>query len=107
MKSHRIAVLALLAFAFLVSGVAYADAVEGKVVSVDLEGQAIEIAKTDAATGATENVRVSVSDTTAYSGEVTALAEVIEGDTIKVEADKDAASGNWVAKSVDISAAVE
>ena len=107
MKSNKIAVLTLLAFAVVMSGVAYAEMVEGKVASVDLEGKALEIAKTDAASGATENVRITVTDTTAYSGEVTALAEVIEGDKVKVEADKDAATGNWVAKSVDVSAATE
>ncbi len=104
MKSRKIAVLALLAIALLVSGVAYAETIEGKVASVDLQGKSLEVTKSDAS-GATQNVKVSVSDATTYAGEVTALAEVIEGDKVKVEADKDAASGNWVAKSVNVSAA--
>lgn len=99
--------LVLLAVAFLASGVAYAEVVEGTVASVDLAGKALKVTKTDAATGASEEVSISVNDTTTYSGEVTALAEVIEGDTVKVEAEKDAASGNWVAKSVDVVAIEE
>lgn len=90
------------AVALLVSGVAFADTVQGTVASVDLAGKVIKVSKTDAATGATEEVSISVNDTTTYSGEVTALAEVIEGDKVKVEATKDATSGNWVAKSVDV-----
>ena len=99
-----VAILAVLAIVLGLSGVAFAEAVEGKVVSVDLEGNALEVSKGDAAAGAAENLKISVNDATTYSGEATALAEVIEGDKVKIEADKDAASGNWMAKSVDVSA---
>ena len=98
----KMSVLLAVAVALLVSGVAFADTVQGTVSSVDLAGKVIKVSKTDAATGATEEVSISVNDTTTYSGEVTALAEVIEGDKVKVEAAKDATSGNWVAKSVDV-----
>lgn len=104
MKIHKISTLVLLAVVMLASGIAYAELVQGEVTNVDLEGNALEVQKKDATTGATESLRISVSDTTAYSGEVTALAEMIEGDVVKIEADKDATSGNWVAKSVEVSA---
>lgn len=107
MKAHKIAALALAAAVVLTCGAAYAELVEGKVVSVNLDGNSLDVEKKDAATGATEKVSISVSDATTYSGEVTALAEVIEGDAVKVEADKDATSGKWTAKSVDVAAAPE
>lgn len=105
MKAYQVTAWALLAFVALTSGVAYAEPLQGEVVSIDLEGNAIEVAKTDAATGATENVRISVTDTTTYAGDVTALEEMIEGDIVKLEVEKDATSGNWAAKSVEVSTA--
>ena len=104
MKSRVMAVTILSAMLALVSGIAYAETLQGEVTNVDLEGKAIEIQKADAA-GAKEAVKVSVNDATTYSGEVTALEEMIEGDAVKLEAEKDAATGNWLAKSVDVSAA--
>lgn len=98
----KIMALALGAVLLLVSGVASADAIQGEVVNVDLEGNALEVKQAAQEGAAGENVRVAVSETTAYSGEVTAFAEIIEGDTAKIDATKDA-SGNWVANSVDIS----
>ena len=104
MKNRGTCLLVALALVLLASGVAFAEALQGEVASVDLTGKVIKVSKTDAATGAKEEVSVSVSDTTAYSGEVTALAEVVEGDKVKLEVEKDAA-GKWTAKSVDVSAA--
>ena len=101
MKHGKMVLLVLAAFLALAVGTAYAETVEGEVTNVDLEGKALEVQKTDAA-GAKETVKISVNDSTAYSGEVTALEEVIEGDTAKIEASKDGA-GNWMAASVDIS----
>lgn len=101
MKHGKIVLVVLAAFLALAVGTAYAETVEGEVTNVDLEGKALEVQKTDAA-GAKETVKVSVNDSTTYSGEVTALEEVIEGDAAKIEATKDA-SGNWVATSVDVS----
>ena len=103
MKNKGMCLLVAVALTLLASGAALADTLEGEVVSVDLTGKAMKVAKTDAATGAKEELSVSVTDTTTYSGEVTALAEVIEGDQVKLEVEKDAATGNWVAKSVDVS----
>jgi len=103
----KISFVLAVALVLMASGAAFADMVEGTVASVDLAGKALQVTKTDAATGATEEVSISVSDTTTYAGEVTALAEVIEGDAVKIEAEKDAATGNWVAKSVDVAAAAE
>lgn len=105
MKTRNIAALVVLALLVVASGVAYAETVEGTVASVDLAGKALKVTKTTAGTGASEEVSIAVSDTTTYSGEVTALAEVVEGDKVKIEADKDATSGNWTAKSVNVSVA--
>ena len=107
MKGKRIACLVLSAVLLLAAGAAYAELVQGEVVSVDLEGKTLEVKPTGAAAGAAvENQHISVTDATTYSGEVTAFAEIIEGDTAKIEATKDA-SGKWVAGSVDISVAEE
>ena len=103
MKNKGMCFLVALALVLLVSGVAFAEALQGEVASVDLTGKVIKVTKTDAATGAKEEMSVSVSDATTYSGEVTALAEVVEGDKVKLEVEKDA-SGNWAAKSVDVAA---
>ena len=103
----KISLVLAVAVALFASGVAYAETVEGKVASVDLAGKALKITKANAATGTNEEVNIAVSDTTTYTGEVTALAEVIEGDTVKVEADKDATTGNWMAKSVEVAAVTE
>ncbi len=104
MKKHI--TLVVLALMLAATGLAYAELVEGEVASVDLEGKAIEVNKAGAAAGAAaEKVRISVNDKTTYAGDVTALAEVIEGDKVKVDADKDATSGSWVAKSVEVATA--
>lgn len=96
-------VLALVALMLTASGVAYAETVKGEVASVDLEGKVIGVTTTDAA-GAATTSNVSVSDTTTYSGEVTALAELVEGDQVTIEATADA-EGKWTATSVDVAAA--
>lgn len=103
----KISLLLVAALVLMASGVAFAETVQGTVASVDLAGKIVKVTKTDAATGTSQEVSISVSDTTTYTGEVTALAEVIEGDTVKIEADKDATTGNWVAKSVDVAAVAE
>lgn len=98
----KLSLVLAVALMLTASGVAFAETVEGTVTSVDLAGKVLKVEKTDAATGTAEELSISVDDSTAYSGEVTALAEVIEGDAVKIEAEKDAAGGNWVAKSVDV-----
>lgn len=106
MKNAKLCLLMALAVVLLASGVAFAEALEGKVSGVDLAGKMLKVDKTDAA-GKTETLSVSVDDKTTYAGEVTALAEVIEGDQVKLDAEKDATSGNWVAKSVEVPTAAE
>ena len=103
-KSTMIAIT--LAILLLVSGSTFAEVVQGTVKSVDLDGKTLEVTKRDAAKGTEETVKIKVSDTTAYTGDATALDEVIEGDTVKIEADKDA-SGAWVAKSAEVTFAEE
>lgn len=102
MKLSKIALLTSLAVAWVASGAAFAETVEGTVASLDLDAKAIEVTQKAEAGATGEKVRVSVNDATTYSGEVTALEEIIEGDLIKVEAEKDA-QGNLMAKSVDVS----
>lgn len=102
MKVGKISFFVTLAFVLLASGVAFAETLEGTVASLDLDGKAIEVTKKAEPGAAEEKVRVSVTDTTAYSGEATALEEMIEGDLVKLEVEKDA-QGNWVAKSVEVS----
>jgi hypothetical protein len=94
MKKFAFFLAVALAFA---SGVAYAELVEGKVVSVDLAGNKLSITKADGT-----SADVTVSDATSYAGDVTALAEMLEGDEVKIEAEQDAASGSWTAKSVEV-----
>lgn len=101
MKWNRILGLALMAAVLVAAGAAYAETIQGEVVNVDLEGSALEVKPAGGAEKA-ENLRIAVSETTAYSGEVTAFAEIIEGDIAKIEATKDA-SGKLTASSVDIS----
>lgn len=107
MKNHKMLALALLAVMLIATGVAYAELVEGEVTAVDLAGNLLKVSKAAAEGAAAEEVSIGVNDTTTYSGEVTALAEVVEGDKVKIEAEKDAATGNWVAKSVDVAAIEE
>lgn len=104
MKKKGICFLVALALVLAASGVAFAETVQGEVTSVDLTGKMLKVTKTVAATGAKEEASVWVSDTTTYSGEVTALAEVVEGDKVKLEVEKNP-EGKWVAKSVEVSAA--
>jgi hypothetical protein len=103
----KLSLFLVLAVALAFAGLAYAETIEGTVASIDLAGKMIKVSKTDAATGATEELSISVSDTTAYAGEVTALDELLEGDEVKLDAEKDAATGSWVAKSVEVPVAPE
>ena len=102
MKINKLIALAVLALMVLPCGIVLAETVEGTVASVDLDGKKLEVTTKNAQTGAEEKVAVSVSDTTTFSGDAASLAEVVEGDIAKLEVEKDAASGNSVAKSVEI-----
>ena len=102
MKINKRIALAVLALMVLPCGIVLAETVEGTVASVDLDGKKLEVTTKNAQTGAEEKVAVSVSDTTTFSGDAASLAEVVEGDIAKLEVEKDAASGNSVAKSVEI-----
>ena len=108
MKVGKIVLFLALAVAVFATGVAYAESVQGQVVSVDLVAKTIKISKAAAAAGAApEEVTVWVNDTTTYAGDATALAEVIEGDNVNLDVMKDEASGNWIAKSVNVTSPVE
>lgn len=94
----------LLVMSVMFTGVAFAESVSGKVAAVDTAANTIEVAKTDAATGAVENVKISVDTATTYTG-VAGVAEIKAGDEVKVEAVKDEAAGSLKASSVDVIAA--
>ena len=90
----------LLIACVLLTGVAFADSVSGKIKAVDSATSAITVSKTDAATGASEDVKISYDAATTYTG-VAAAADLKAGDNVKVEASKDAA-GAWKAASVEV-----
>lgn len=104
---NKVIAMAVLAIMLVPCGIALAETVEGTVASVDLDGKKVDVTKKNAETGADETVSISVGDTTTYTGDAASLAEIIEGDKVKVEADKDAATGNWVAKSMEVTFAEE
>ena len=93
-------VIAILVVALAFCQAAYAEAVGGKVVSVDPVASSITISKTDAATGASSDAVVSVSASTTYSG-VTGLGELMAGDDVMIEASQDPATQGWTATSVE------
>ena len=97
MKTKSISFLMGIALAFLALGVAYAETLEGTVAKIDLGQNTFEIEKADGT-----KMNVWVTEKTAYSGEITALEEMIEGDPVKLEGSQDRSSGNWVARSVDV-----
>ncbi len=102
MKKNTMVVFGMLmAVAVLFSGVAFADAVAGKVNTVDAAASTIEIAQASATNGATANVKIAYDAATTFKG-VTAAAELKAGDEVKIEASKDAATGSWKAASVEV-----
>ena len=102
MKKNTMLVLGMfMAIAVLASGIAFADAVSGKVNAVDSAASTIEIAKTDATTGASENVMIAYDAATTFTG-IAAAAELKAGDEVKIEASKDEATGAWKAASVEV-----
>ena len=84
----------------LMSTVAYAASIEGKVVSTDAEKNQLVVSSMDAAGTASES-NLAVSADTAFVG-VASLAELKAGDQVKVEANEDAATGTWNAASVEL-----
>lgn len=92
-----------MAVAVLFSGVAFADAVSGKVNAVDATTSTIEVSQpADAVTGvAVESVKVAYDAATTFTG-IAAAAELKAGDDVKIEASKDEATGSWKAASVEV-----
>lgn len=93
-------VFVILAVAILFQGTAYAKLVSGKVAGVDAAANSISIKSTDA-TGASQDVKISVNPETKYNG-VASLAELKEGTEVWVDAEQDAATGSWKATSVKV-----
>ena len=100
MKNTKFVAFLMLA-TLLVSGVAFAEAVTGKILSVDQGAKSITVAQLDAATGAEEKVSIWVQETTAFNG-VADLAALKEGANVTIEATKDEMSGNLKADSVTV-----
>jgi hypothetical protein len=98
MKKNLI-VVSMLMVALLISGVAMAETVTGKVVSADAATSTLKINKSDA-TGTSEEVSLKVSADTKYSG-VSAFDELKEGAQVSAEVEKDEATGDWKATSVN------
>jgi len=68
MKRMQIVFSILVAALMLFQGAAFAKTVEGKVVSTDVLASTLTVSQTDAETATAEDVTVSVSETTTYSG---------------------------------------
>jgi hypothetical protein len=95
--------VAVFALLLVLSGVAFADMVSGTVASIDVDGKSFELEQLNPDTGIAEKVRIWVSDTTTYPEDIAGLEDLIEGDAVELEVDKDAATGNWIVKSVQFS----
>ena len=102
MKKIQMIVVLLLVTLVAGQGLVWAEAVAGKINSVNAEAKSISVAKT-AADGAMENVEIWVKDDTQYSG-AASLAELQAGDEVTIEAEADATTGNWMANSVEVKA---
>lgn len=98
MKKITVMIMAVL---FLAQGLAFAEAVSGKVAKVDLEAKQVVVSLTDAQTGATEEKSVTVGDDTEYVG-VAALSDVQVGDEVNVAAEADETTGELVAVFLEV-----
>ncbi len=100
MKNAKLVTFLLLA-TLLVSGVAFAEAVTGKVLNVDQVAKSITVSQMDAATGTEKQVSILVQEATAFKG-IADLAGLQAGAKVTIEATKDEASGNLKAESVSV-----
>ena len=103
MKKGQILAVVILTAAVVLSRIAFADTVSGKVASVDSAANTLTVSQADPATGAEQQVTVSVKAETAFEG-VKSLADLKAGEEVMVEASQDAATGSWNATSVKASA---
>lgn len=107
MKINKLIAIAILAIMLVPCGIVFADTVEGTASNVDLDANKIEVATKNATTGAEEKVTVSITDKTTFTGDAASLAEVIEGDAVKLEVTKDEAAGTLSATSAAVTFAEE
>ncbi|OGW86399.1 MAG: hypothetical protein A3C35_05560 [Omnitrophica bacterium RIFCSPHIGHO2_02_FULL_46_11] len=98
----KLAIAVLVVFFAVSQGTAHADMVKGNVASIDNAAKSLTINRVNATTGAEEQVAISVTDTTAFSG-TASLEELKAGDEVWVDATEDPATKNWVASSVKLS----
>ena len=95
MKKNQV-IIAVLAVAFVAfASNAFAKEVKGKVVSVDAATKAVKLTEE----GSTTEVTVKAGDATQYTG-VASLDELKAGADVTVEAEQDAATGDWKASSI-------
>jgi len=82
---------------------AYAELVQGEVVSLDLNAQSFMLARSDPATGAAdaEGINVLVRPDTEFKG-IAGLSELREGDEVWTELEININNGTWEAGSVSI-----
>ena len=97
MKKSLLICFSLCVVCSLLAGNAWAKTVIGSVARVDIPSQIIEVSKN----GGTKIVKVCVNGATQYNG-VSCLADVKEGSPIAIKAEKDKATKNWIAKSVEL-----
>ena len=99
--------LAILLVTFVAfQGAAFAESVQGKISSINLDAKTLTVSQIDAATSAEKTSDIWVKDQTTFSG-AQSLADLKAGDQVTVEAEADAATGNWVATSVTVAPAAE
>ena len=101
MKKAQIVMAILVATLMICQGAAYAQLVNGKVVSADPAAKSLTISRTNAETGASEDVVIWTNEQTAFSG-TASLEELKAGDEVWVDAEEDAATKNWIATSIQL-----
>jgi hypothetical protein len=102
----RFSMLAVFLFAgFLaMQGVALAEMIQGSVVSVDPNGESLQVTRTDQSGKASE-VKVSVDEDTQYNG-IQSAQELKAGDTVVLDADQNFFTRAWKVKSIERSEGV-
>ena len=97
LKTKLLVLLFLMFFAFQ-TGV-FAKTVNGKVVTVDLIENSLEVLWPDDSTGVEEKTSIKVNPHTAFLG-IHSLTDLKSGDSISIEVQFDVVSEHWIASSV-------
>lgn len=100
MKKMTVIAMVVLAAFVMVQGLAMAEMVSGKISAVSADSKSIKVNRINATSGAAEDIDIWVNDETQYAG-AASLAELQAGDEVSIDAAQDAATGNWMAASVE------